>query len=254
MSVNPYSSPKHPSDAAPRSWRPRLFSVFLVLCAFVLLVGLLLPFSRNGTRSTARRLACSNNLKMIGLALNEYAKEHGELPPAYTVDENGTPLHSWRTLILPYLGLNELYDSIDLEKPWDDPDNNKARTTIVSPYSCPGWSSRPSDYQTSYFAIVGNDACFNPSRPRKLDEITDGAANTLMIVEAPTDHAVHWMCPKDANEALILELSSKSQLIHSPVWHGVMVDGYSVSLSDRVSAKTRRAMITVNAGDVVAAE
>jgi hypothetical protein len=41
--------------------------------------------------------------KMIALALHNYHDVYAAFPPAYTVDENGQRLHSWRTLILPWL-------------------------------------------------------------------------------------------------------------------------------------------------------
>ena len=59
------------------------------------------------------------------------------LPPAYTVDADGRPLHSWRTLILPYLEQEPLYQTIDLSKPWNDPANAKARRNRSSRFSLP---------------------------------------------------------------------------------------------------------------------
>jgi len=46
---------------------------------------------------------CKNNLKQIGLAFHDYHDKFGSFPPAYTVDSNGRLLHSWRSLLLPYL-------------------------------------------------------------------------------------------------------------------------------------------------------
>lgn len=56
-----------------------------------------------------RRLQCKYNLKQIGLALHYYHDKYEEFPPAYTVDEHGKPLHSWRTLILPFMDQEPLY-------------------------------------------------------------------------------------------------------------------------------------------------
>ncbi len=46
-------------------------------------------------------MECSNNMKQIALALHNYHDTYRTFP-AYTVDGNGQPLHSWRTLILPF--------------------------------------------------------------------------------------------------------------------------------------------------------
>ena len=97
--------------------------VLLVLGIIVVLLVLFLPFTSAVPRPAARRAQCTNNLKQIGLALHEYVQEYDALPPAFTVDAQGRPLHSWRTLILPFLEQEALYKTIDLSKPWNDPAN-----------------------------------------------------------------------------------------------------------------------------------
>ena len=96
----------------------------LHLLAVVGILGLLIAFFFPATRCNwpaARRMQCMNNLKQIALALHNYSSDYNALPPAYTVDVDGKPLHSWRTLILPYLEQQALYETIDMTKPWNDP-------------------------------------------------------------------------------------------------------------------------------------
>ncbi len=69
-----------------------------------ILIALLLP-AVQAAREAARRSACSNNLRQIGVALHNYSDTYGCFPPAFTVDQQGQPMHSWRALILPYLPL-----------------------------------------------------------------------------------------------------------------------------------------------------
>src|SRR5262245_60216991 len=105
MSVNPYQSPDTPSQAPPAKpgrFKFTLVELLVVLFVIAIIVGLLLP-ARRGSSGGGRRMYCSNNLKQIGLALHNYHDKYGALPPAYTVDEDGKPLHSWRTLILPFM-------------------------------------------------------------------------------------------------------------------------------------------------------
>lgn len=81
------------------------FSVIKICLAIAIVaisVALFLPATRN-VRPAAYRSQCKNNLKQIGLALHNYHDEYQAFPPAYTVDADGKPLHSWRTLILPYM-------------------------------------------------------------------------------------------------------------------------------------------------------
>ncbi len=103
-------------------FRITLVEALVVIAIIGILVGLLLPATR-AARPAARRMQCSNNFKQLGLAMHNYAADYKCLPPAYTVDAQGNRLHSWRTLLLPYLEENELYKKIDLSKPWNDPDN-----------------------------------------------------------------------------------------------------------------------------------
>src|SRR5579864_1381633 len=79
-----------------------LLELVVVVIIIVVLIALLLPAIRS-SGPAARRAQCTNNLKQIALALSNYEQANSALPPAFTVDAEGKPLHSWRTLILPYL-------------------------------------------------------------------------------------------------------------------------------------------------------
>ncbi len=93
------------SKPSPRR-RFRLIELLAVVGIIGLLIGLLLPARRTAGRA-ARRMQCASDLKQIALALHDYEQAYKALPPAYTVDVKGRPLHSWRTLILPYLDQGE---------------------------------------------------------------------------------------------------------------------------------------------------
>src|SRR3954471_11332404 len=150
--------------------RFRLVELLVVLGIIALLIALLLPATRSAGPA-ARRSQCINNLKQIALALQNYEEAHKALPPAYTVDAKGRPLHSWRTLILPYLEQGPLYRTIDLSKPWNDPANAKALGTSLSAFRCPE-AVGPRN-TTTYLAIVAPDGCLIPGESRRLAEIKD---------------------------------------------------------------------------------
>src|SRR5262249_20258199 len=104
MSANFENDPEF-NAATPKSSTPRgsrLIEVLVVFGIIAILIFLFLPAVRSSGPAVLR-VQCTNNLKQIALALYNYEQEHKALPPAYTVDANGRPLHSWRTLILPYL-------------------------------------------------------------------------------------------------------------------------------------------------------
>lgn len=236
-------------DAIPKPGPRRRFpvvEVLTVLGILAFLIAFMIPAPRTA-RGTARRMQCASNLKNIGLALHNYEQTYGALPPAYTVDANGRPLHSWRTLILPYLGATDLYQTIDLSKPWDDPANARARAASVGLYHCP--EAAGSRNTTTYFASVGPNGCLMPGRPRRLAEITDARAATLMLIEAGEENAVPWMAPVDADEALVMALGSTKKPPHSGGMNACFVDGGVRFLHGDIPAKIRRALMTISGHD-----
>lgn len=114
----------HPSQQPPSPKTSSSSTLVIVLAVFGV-VGLLCLggggyFLMKGVRSgrdAARRVMCKDNLHQIGIALHNYHEQHGSFPPAYTTDQNGKPLHSWRVLLLPYLDRPNLYQQIRLDEP-----------------------------------------------------------------------------------------------------------------------------------------
>ncbi len=227
-----------------------LIHLLVVLAILGVLVAFLLPAQRNA-RGAARRTQCKNNLKQIGLALHNYHDTYQAFPPAFTVDENGKPLHSWRTLILPFVDQVSLYNKIDLSKPWDDPANAEAFKTRISAYQCP---SSPTDVlptHTTYMAVVTANSCFRPTEPRVMSEISDDRGKTIMVIEVDTDQAVHWMSPMDANESLVLGIGPKTKHAHTGGMHALFVDGSVRFLGEGFSVADRLAMISIAGNEPV---
>jgi hypothetical protein len=176
--------------------------------------------------------------------MQNYVDQWHALPPAYTVDADGKPLHSWRTLILPYLDQAELYKKIDRSKPWDDPANAEARNTNIYAYRCPSTNCPPS--HTTYMAIVAPGSCLRSAEPRPVSEITGGKAETAMVIEVDPKHSVPWMAPTDADEALILSLGPETKLAHTGGMYATYVDGTVQFLRAELPVAERRALISVS--------
>jgi prepilin-type processing-associated H-X9-DG protein len=248
MSANFEYDPEF-NDPIPKPSSGRRFTlieVLVVLGIIMVLIALLLPATRSA-RPAARRAQCTNNLKQIALALHNYEQAYKALPPAYTVDENGRPLHSWRTLILPYLELESLYQTIDLSKPWYDPANAKAHETFVSVFRCP--EAVGPQNTTTYLAIVAPNGCFIPRESRRLAEITDAHESTLMVIEAGEENAVPWMAPADADESLVMSLGPTAKLHHAGGMNACFVDGTVRFLKASTPADVRRALLSISGND-----
>ena len=253
MSANFANDPEF-DDAIPKpnSRRGfRLVEVVVVLGIIAFLIALLIPANRS-VGPASRRAQCVNNLKQIGLALHNYEQVHKALPPAYTVDANGRPLHSWRTLILPYLEQEALYQTIDLSKPWNDPANAKALETSVPVFPMP-WGGRATEHDDLPGDRRSEWLLRFPSEPRRLAEITDAHESTLMVIEAGEENAVPWMAPVDADESLVMSLSPTSKLHHAGGTNACLVDCSVRFLKADTPAMVRRALISIagNDNDVV---
>lgn len=98
------------------TWGGMVWFILILGITGAVLASLMMPAVVT-PRHVALRTMCRNNLKLIGLALHNYHDEYGVFPPAYSVDENGVRLHSWRTLILPLADGSARFFSSDLSEP-----------------------------------------------------------------------------------------------------------------------------------------
>lgn len=251
MADNPYEAPEH---YAQKPAKPVMTAGAIVVNVLVIvgiagmLVALLLPATR-GAGEAARRMACSNNLKMIGIGLLNYHDTYGEFPPAYTVDDQGRPLHSWRTLILPFIEQNKLYESIDLTKPWDDPVNKLAMETQLRVFQCP--SSSLKGNLTSYLAVVTSQSALRPVESKSIVEMPDGTVFTLLVMEFSLDKAVPWGSPEDATEAMVLNFGNTPLIPHNSVAHALLADGSIRAIPKTTSVSTLSALITIDGNEAL---
>lgn len=195
--------------------------------------------------SSSHRMQCSNNLKQIGLALHNYHSAFGVLPPAYTVDVNGNRLHSWRTLILPFMEQTALYNKINLSKPWDDPANAFLMEENVPTYRCP--SSKTGNGLTTYQVIDDPSSAFPGTATVKFRDITDGTSNTVFIVETDKQDAVPWAEPRDQS---LLSYLSAVKVPHIIGRNAVMLDGSFQILKKEIDFNVSQGMVTINGGEI----
>ncbi len=111
-----------------------LIELLVVLGIIAVVLGMLLPGIQGG-REAARRTQCLNNMKQIGLALQNYHELWRVFPPGYVseVDAGGRDLGpgwGWAANLLPWLEQNALYRSIDFEQTVDSTYNSTASVRI----------------------------------------------------------------------------------------------------------------------------
>lgn len=117
-----------------------LVELLVVIAIIGVLLGLLLP-AVQAARESARRAACQNNLKQIGVGINNYLSAMSRFPPGkkWSGPRNEPTTYSigWSAYLLDFAELGTVLDKIDFKKPLTSPVNLKATGTIVDIYLCP---------------------------------------------------------------------------------------------------------------------
>lgn len=213
-------------------------------------------------RDAARRATCRNNMKQIGIALHNYHDEHGSFPPAFLTDKDGRRLHSWRTLLLPFLEQTPLFEEIDLNSPWNDqPQIDEPSVPVLQ---CP--ATRGGNNKTSYVAVIGGKTTWRKDGVIRLSDIKDDHASTILLIEM--DHLEpHWAAPSDvAIEDLSLtvnnrtkpSLSSGHSVRSTWFWqprinvaHVVFADGNTLPIRADTPPDVVEAMLTIDGGEEI---
>jgi hypothetical protein len=157
-------------------------------------VGLLVPAVQK-VRQAAARVKSSNNLHQITIAMHNYLDTNRTFPPAYSVSKDGKPLLSWRVAILPWVEQGDLYKQFHLDEPWDSPHNKKLIEKMPEVYRSPASAAEPGT--TNSLTVRGKDTMFPGEKGIGVADVTDGLANTIMIVEVSDKKAVPWTKPDD---------------------------------------------------------
>jgi prepilin-type N-terminal cleavage/methylation domain-containing protein len=88
-----------------------LVELLVVIAIIGVLVALLLP-AVQAAREAARRMSCSNNLKQMGLAAQNFNDVHNSLPPI----DMGDCWATWAVFLMPHMDQQNSYQSWNLKK------------------------------------------------------------------------------------------------------------------------------------------
>ncbi|MGZ0170457.1 MAG: DUF1559 family PulG-like putative transporter [Planctomycetales bacterium] len=253
-----------PSTVSKRKSLP--FRAFKVVVGLAVCFGLgtVLLESIQQSRSTAYVPRCQNHLKTLMMAVHNYHDDFGSLPPPYTIDADGRKLHSWRTLLLPYLDAAASYEKLRLDEPWDSPHNVSVESTISARtkdyYACPQNPvfRRSKWFDTNYFAVLGPRTIWSTDGPVSLDDVVDGTQRTICIIEV-AGSGVHWMEPRDihfdrlsfevngpSNHGLSSHHGSYTRTKHAGVCHVGVLDGSVFALPASIFQRQLQELLIID--------
>jgi prepilin-type processing-associated H-X9-DG protein len=185
--------------------------LLVVIAIIGILIALLLP-AIQAAREAGRRMACSNNLKQIGLALHNYHDTLQSFPPEGIYNREyppnlantSTPAHrgfTWVALALPYFEQKPLQDRINYKLPlWGQlmPDGTQVASVRLKMLSCPSapdFGDGKNVWDIGETCYPGNggwegfnhhtyyNGFFCQGKTRKMSDIRDGTSNTIAVSE-----------------------------------------------------------------------
>ena len=251
-----------------------LVELLVVIAIVGILIGMLLPAVQQ-VREAARSIQCSNHLRQIGIALQNYHSSHENFPagvtgwrPFFNGDQSKRNL-AWSVFILPQLEQDNIYQMLDINQAFDSVRNEEAGSRSISVFECPSANQTVSQTNklgvTHYGGIYGerinsrNDppkGCMIFDRPISIRDITDGTSNTLIVAEDSQFSDGQWINGRNVfdqafaiNDAPNFENDIRSN--HSGGANGVFADGHVQFLSESMELFTLGGICSRAEGEVL---
>ena len=192
-----------PHRASPRS-AFTLIELLVVIAIIAVLIALLLP-AVQAAREAARRIQCTNNLKQLALATQNYHDIHGRFPIGSLGHDPITglyPANAYRQPfivgMLPFIEAGTLFNAYNMMLQFEAIDNQTVRAAAIATFNCPSdtpqvffKATTDQDVKGNYGVNWGQGTFFVPilkgpfwlAYGSSIAEITDGTSNTLEIME-----------------------------------------------------------------------
>ena len=188
----------------------------------------------------------AQKLQPLVIAMHRYHRQFGHFPPAVALGPDGKTPHSWRIALLPFLGEQDLYEQYKLDQPW----NSRHNRTLLeqAPDVLRGPTAKPDSVNTSYFVFTGDGTMFADRTGTTIDDVTDGASQTILIVETVRD--VPWTKPEDIPFDPAKPFPRLGG-IHDNLFLTTFVDGSTRGFPPTYDQTKLKAVVTKSGGEAV---
>ncbi len=186
-----------------------LVELLVVIAIIGILIGMLLPAVQS-IREAARRTYCQNNLRQIGLSVQNYESAFQKLPSSFEIEpgkilEGNNGSWSIHGRLLPFVEQSNVRNLVDLQVAWDAQQDTGVPTTRMSIYICPSEindtvridlnTGQPKVYPQNYGFNFGTWLVYDPVTAKpgdgpfyvnsrlRMASISDGASNTMCASE-----------------------------------------------------------------------
>lgn len=198
-----------------------LVELIVVMAVIGMLVALLLP-AIQAARETARRTACANNMRQMGLGLLAFHNANQHFPPGITdwvtaTNPNGRQL-AWSIFLLPFVEEQSAWRQFNLNLSFADSANLPATSQIVPIYLCPStsryqsnrigaMSGPPTVPQQDWMACIDYGGMFGwdgaggypwangtmiYNQPIALSQLAGGASHVILVAEDTGRDCTHY--------------------------------------------------------------
>ena len=142
-----------------------------------------------------------DNLQKIAAAMLAYHAKENHFPPPAIFDKEDQPLLSWRVALLPYLGMESLYQQFHLNEPWDSAHNKSLLPSIPDVYQTPDISVKDKKTATAYLVMGGKGTLFADHKGVPLTVVTQSPGKIILVFEGAATKAVPWTQPENVQIA-----------------------------------------------------
>jgi prepilin-type processing-associated H-X9-DG protein/prepilin-type N-terminal cleavage/methylation domain-containing protein len=161
------------------------FTILELLVAVAIIGGLiaiLFP-ALMAAREAARSMQCKNNLREIGVSMQQYHDATKRFPQAWKVAPDKVSGFGWAVALLPFLEESPLAHKINCDLPVSASQNEATRNTDLAIMRC------PSDISESSFELLPEPARVHATQSTNASS-TPLASSDLPLVRLPTANYV----------------------------------------------------------------